>query len=212
MGNLHVIYKTPVVLSLSNRIHYQQKDRSTHCPSLVRKFHQRSIMDSKREVSEGPAPEYKSRRKSYHRIAKVRVQQGRSLRSIARQSGIALRVLRSQERPGSNLTLQELYFWKDVLDVPIEILLIDRDEPLTESLRDRACLVKIMKTVMALSEIPTSARLSRLVSTLKDQLIDLMPELSDVRSWPSTGSHRPIELLGRAVREPIAVDQLRFSR
>ena len=168
-------------------------------------------MDAEREAPERRVPEFRPRTSHFHRVAKVRLQQERSLRSISRQTGVLISTLRAQEKPDSNLTLAELYWWKEFLDVPIEHLLVDRDIPLTESLRDRACLVKIMKSVMVLSEITTSKRVMRLVSLLRTQLVELMPELDEVRSWPVSGAHRSIEQLGRVIREPISTSQLYYE-
>ena len=69
---------------------------------------------------------------TYHRIAEVRSQQGLSLRAVARRTGVDVRDLKLQEQSNSNLTLAELYRWQEALDVPIENLLVDHDETLSE--------------------------------------------------------------------------------
>jgi len=141
-----------------------------------------------------------------HRIAEVRAQQGVSLRAISRRTGVEIRDLQTQEQPDSNLTLEQLYRWQEALDVPIENLLVDRDQQLSESVQSRAALIKVMKTVVALEEIATSPRVARLTQMLREQLVEMMPELAEVGGWPNYGSRRDPDHVGRIAANPIRVD------
>jgi hypothetical protein len=94
------------------------------------------------------------------------------------------------------------------LDVPVGNLLIDRDHELSNSVRDRAALVKIMKTVVAIQEIAASPRVARLTEMLREQLLAMMPELAEVGGWPNYGSRRPQDHVGRIAANPINVDNL----
>jgi len=145
-----------------------------------------------------------------HRIAEVRLQQGVSLRNISRRTGLPVRELRDQEQPQSNLTLRDLHIWKDALEVPLEHLLIDRDLSVSESVRSRALLIRIMKTVILLREIMVSRRLVIILDVLREQLVELMPELRHIHGWPSLGTRRGNDEFGRIVSEPVVISQLSF--
>jgi transcriptional regulator with XRE-family HTH domain len=145
---------------------------------------------------------------TYHRIAEVRSQQGLSLRAVARRTGVDVRDLKLQEQSNSNLTLAELYRWQEALDVPIENLLVDHDETLSESIRTRAAMVKVMKTVVALTEVASSPRVSRLATMLREQLVEMMPELAEIGGWPNYGTRRPPDQQGRAGDNPVDVRHL----
>ena len=94
------------------------------------------------------------------------------------------------------------------LDVPIENLLVDHDETLSESIRTRAAMVKVMKTVVALTEVASSPRVSRLATMLREQLVELMPELAEIGGWPNYGTRRPPDQQGRAGDNPVDVRHL----
>ena len=143
-----------------------------------------------------------------HRIAEVRTQQGLSLRAISRRTGIDIRDLKQHEVSTTDLSLRDLLRWAAALDVPVGNLLIDRDHELSNSVRDRAALVKIMKTVVAIQEIAASPRVARLTEMLREQLLAMMPELEEVGGWPNYGSRRPQDHVGRIAANPINVDNL----
>jgi transcriptional regulator with XRE-family HTH domain len=145
---------------------------------------------------------------SLHRIAEVRQQQGVSLRAVSRRIGIDVRTLREQECPSSNLTLTELYRWQEALDVPIQNLLCDHDDSLSERTQMRAALVKLMKTVKALTEVASSPRVARMTTMLHEQMLEIMPELAEIGSWPTYGSRRPTDEVGRIAESPIDVNSL----
>ncbi|GIX00798.1 MAG: hypothetical protein KatS3mg111_4130 [Pirellulaceae bacterium] len=146
----------------------------------------------------------------FHRARQVRQQQGISLRTLARRMGIDLRTCRQWEDPHTNLTLSQLQSLQRALDVPLEDLLIDR-ESLSRPIEERAKLVRIMKTTVALRKMKTSARVQRLAETLYEQLIDLMPELAEVGGWPQYGSRRGNARLGQVACQPIDLSQLSWD-
>jgi transcriptional regulator with XRE-family HTH domain len=146
-----------------------------------------------------------------HRIAEVRAQQGLSLRAISRRSGVDVQVLKKQELSDSNLTLVDLTRWAKALEVPIENLLVDRDCELSDPVQSRAAMVKVMKTVVALTEVAASPRVVRLTTMLREQMIELMPELAEIGGWPNFGSRRPPDQQGRIGENPIDVQHLRLD-
>ena len=146
-----------------------------------------------------------------HRIAEVRVQQDLTLRAISRRSGVEVEDLKQQELPDSNLTLIDLTRWAKALEVPIENLIVDNDFGLSDPVQSRAAMVKVMKTVVALTEVAASPRVARLTTMLRQQLIELMPELAEIGGWPNYGSRRPSDQLGRIGENPIDVQNLQLD-
>ncbi|MFN7843827.1 MAG: helix-turn-helix domain-containing protein [Pirellula sp.] len=149
--------------------------------------------------------------RALHRIAEVREQQGLSLQSLSRRMGLDVRELKQQEQSDSNLTLRELYCWQKALDVPVQHLLCEEEDGLSETTQTRAALVKLMKTVVALTEVATAPRVVRLTTMLREQMIDMMPELAEIGGWPNYGSRRPTDQLGRIGENPIDVSSLNIE-
>ncbi|MGN6132905.1 MAG: hypothetical protein ACTHOU_00340 [Aureliella sp.] len=115
--------------------------------------------------------------------------------------------LRRQEDPGTDLLLSTLRMWQSALDVPLIDLLEDESQTLSRPVKERAKLVRIMKTVVSLCEAcEGNVRLERLSRMLREQLVELMPELSEIGGWPQCGTRRGADVLGRIVHEPISVD------
>lgn len=139
-----------------------------------------------------------------HRLREVREQQGVSVRTVARHLHMDAGEVRQQETATSDLKLSDLYRWQTVLDVPISTLLVEDSDPLSPAIAQRAKLVRIMKTVVAMSEDPHSAGVKTFIKNLLDQLVDLMPELKEVGAWPSVGQRRTTEELGRIMEQPIS--------
>ncbi len=125
-----------------------------------------------------------------HRIREVRTEQGISLKTIAKKTGLDERTLQQQEIPSSDIHVSDLYRWQAALDVPIADLLQDSSAELSAPIRQRAKLVRIMKTAQSLLEAANNSRSQRLAAMLIEQLEDLMPELKTVVGWPSQGSRR----------------------
>lgn len=142
-----------------------------------------------------------------HRVAEVREQQGLSLRTVSRRTGVDLKELRRQEEPTSDMLLSELLQWQKALEVPLVDLLEDESQALSRPVKERAKMVRIMKTVVSLGEVcGGNLRLARLTTMLREQLLELMPELAEIGGWPQCGSRRGADVMGRIFHEPIAVD------
>src|SRR3954471_15194274 len=97
-----------------------------------------------------------------HRIQEVRLQQGMSLRTAARQLGTDVRTIRAQEEAGNDLRLSELYRWQKALDVPAAELLEESGEPLSRPVAERAKMVRVMKTAAAILETAESPAARRM--------------------------------------------------
>jgi transcriptional regulator with XRE-family HTH domain len=148
-------------------------------------------------------------KRALHRLATVRRQQGISQRNIARRMNLDIATVREQEEEGTDLTLSMLYRWQRILDVPVAELLVDSDGPLSPPVMQRAQMVKVMKTVAAMVEKAETTSLKRLLQMLCSQLLEIMPELSDVAPWHSVGQRRTLDEYGRAVERQMSDDVFR---
>lgn len=142
----------------------------------------------------------------YHRVRSVREQQNVTIRTLSRRTGVPMRQLREEEKPCNDLPLSVLVRWQKALDVPLAELLVEPDMRLSQSIAHRAKLVRVMKTVLTLCEHGTDERTGRLTEMLREQMVELMPELTEVTSWPSFGSRRPQDEAGRIGQQPISLD------
>jgi len=95
--------------------------------------------------------------------------------------------------------LTQLYKWRDILDVPVSELLINPEDTLDNPIKSRALLVRVMKTVRSILETSREKQIKWLAQTLFDQLVEIMPELKEVSSWPSVGQSREFKDYGQAI-------------
>jgi hypothetical protein len=82
--------------------------------------------------------------------------------------------------------------------------LVDPGAPLSRPVYERAQLLRLMKTVMAISEQSDSEVIGRLAETMINQLVEIMPELKDVGPWHSVGQRRGLDEYGRAAERCIS--------
>ncbi len=142
-----------------------------------------------------------------HRVAEVREQQGVSQRTLARRLGIEVKSLQAMECPNSDLRLSQLLALQAALEVPL-IDLLEDSASLSRPIAERAKMVKVMKTAVALRETKSNPRVERMVTMLCEQLVDVMPELAEVSGWPQFGSRRGPSALGKALSQPIDTSDL----
>ena len=167
----------------------------------------RAEAEAGESVAQGAAP----RGPALHRIAHVRRQQGVTLRNVARRLGVALAVVRRQEQADCDLRLSDLQRWQQLLEVPIGELLVEADGQLSGPVLERSRMVKLMKTAAALRERTAGSPLGRIVEMLVEQILEIMPELSDVTPWHTVGQRRTLDDLGRTARCPVSEDLFRRS-
>jgi transcriptional regulator with XRE-family HTH domain len=164
--------------------------------------------------SDPPAGEVRAsgvRTARLHRIRTVRRQQGITLRTAARHLSSTIRDVRVQEDESSDLKLSDLYRWQEALGVPLEELLVESDRPLSRPVKERARLVRVMKTASAILELAPPGQVGRLAQMLVEQLVELMPELKDVGPWHSVGQRRSLDECGRIAEQRIPDDLFRTT-
>lgn len=157
-----------------------------------------------------PGGELGKDKQPLHRIALVRRRQRVSVRTVARTWNIEVTRVLEQQHEACDLSLNELYRWQELLQVPVAELLVDNDGPLSAPVMKRARLVKLMKTAVTIKKNSRERSTQRLVNMLTDQLVELMPELAEVGPWHGNGSRRNMSELGQAERRQISEDL--FSR
>ena len=141
-----------------------------------------------------------------HRVADVRRRQGVTLRNVARRLGVSLAVVRRQEQADCDLRLSDLQRWQQVLEVPVAELLVESEGQLSGPVLERSRMVKLMKTAAAIRERTEGTPVGRMVTMLIEQILEIMPELTDVGPWHSVGQRRPLDDLGRAARMAVSED------
>lgn len=141
-----------------------------------------------------------------HRLATVRRLQGVSRRILARRMNVDVAEIRRQEEETNDLPLSVLYEWQKVLEVPISELLVDSDDSLSQPLLQRAQLVRLMKTALALLEQADNEATQAMAQTLVDQLVEVMPELQGISAWHAVGMRRGLHELGMAAMRTLSED------
>lgn len=155
---------------------------------------------------------FATKAQQFHRIAEVRQQQGVTLRNVARRLGMSLPVVRRQEQADVDLRISDLHRWQEVLEVPVAELLVEGDGQLSGPVLERSRMVKLMKTAAAIRERTAGTPVGRMVAMLIDQILEIMPELSDVTPWHNVGQRRTLEELGRTARTIVPEDVFRHGQ
>jgi transcriptional regulator with XRE-family HTH domain len=147
-----------------------------------------------------------------HRLGEARRREDVSRRTVARHLGITVEDVERQECKTTDLPLSVLHKWAKVLGLPMTELVEEPDDSLSTPLFNRANLVRVMKTAMAIREQTRDPRTKRLGQTMVDQLMEIMPELRDVSAWHAVGKRRRLDELGiaakRGLSEEIFMDVL----
>src|SRR5262245_25891365 len=86
--------------------------------------------------------------KALQKLNLARRRQGLSIRCVAQRLGRTVSQVRAQEDEQADLLLSELYRWQAALEVPIEELLEEPEDSLSNMVSVRAQLLKVMKTAM----------------------------------------------------------------
>jgi transcriptional regulator with XRE-family HTH domain len=165
-----------------------------------------SIVDCSSEVGGQEGINLPPNRRPLHRLNSVRRLQGVSRRTLARRLNIDVAEVRRQEQETSDLSLSQLYAWQDALEVPVTELLVESDDSLSQPLLQRAQLVRLMKSALAIREQAEQETIRLMAQTLVDQLIEIMPELRGVSAWHSVGKRRRLDELGTAAERTLSDD------
>jgi transcriptional regulator with XRE-family HTH domain len=139
-----------------------------------------------------------------HRLCEARRQERISRRNVACHLGITVEDVRRQECATTDLPLSVLHKWAKVLGLPVAELVEEPDDSLSTPLVNRARLVRVMKTAMAILERNGAPQTKRLAQNMVDQLREIMPELRGVSAWHSVGKRRRRDELGMAAERGLS--------
>jgi transcriptional regulator with XRE-family HTH domain len=109
---------------------------------------------------------------------------------VARRLKASVSDVKRQENETADVLLSTLYKWQEALEVPVSELLVESNEPLSSPVRNRAKMLRIMKTAVTILERTRQTSIQRLAQMLVEQLTELMPELEGVGPWPAVGKSR----------------------
>jgi transcriptional regulator with XRE-family HTH domain len=140
------------------------------------------------------------------RVGIVRRLQGISRRTVARRLNVDVAEIRRHEQETYDMLLSTLYDWQQVLEVPVSELLTESTDTLSLPLLQRAQLVRLMKTALAILEQADQDGVRLMAETLVDQLADIMPELRGVSAWHAVGRRRRTDELGAAANRALSDD------
>ncbi len=138
-----------------------------------------------------------------HRIQEVCGQQGVTIRSLTRKMDLNADEIRDQSSPQADLRISDLLRWQKVLEVPLVDLLVEADGALSEPVKRRASMLRVMKTAKAILESAHDRSVKRMATMLVSQLVEIMPELEEVSAWHTVGQRRTQHELGRIVERTI---------
>lgn len=141
----------------------------------------------------------------YHRIRDVLAGEagsGKSVRSAAKKMELDKKEISRQIKPECPITLAQLFRWAEYLDTPVVELICDPDDEMDPRVAMKATLIRAMKAVNSLEEV-SDQRATRLIQYLKEQLLDIMPELEGVKAFPIVGQRKNKEDLARIEEEQI---------
>ena len=143
-----------------------------------------------------------------HRLGEARRQENISCCNVARHLGITVQDVRRQECNTMDLPLSVLHKWAKVLRLPVAELVEEPDDSLSTTLFNRAGLVRVMKTAMAILERAGDPQTKRFAQTMVDQLIEIMPELRGIGAWNAVGNRRRLDELGIAAERRFSDEDL----
>jgi hypothetical protein len=72
-------------------------------------------------------------------------------------------------------------------------------------------MVKLMKTAAAIRERTEGQPVGRMVTMLIEQILEIMPELSDVTPWHTVGQRRTLNDIGRAGQTVVSEEVFRAA-
>jgi transcriptional regulator with XRE-family HTH domain len=165
-----------------------------------------SIVDFSADGSASGDVSVPANHRALHRIGTVRRLQGISRRTLARRMNVEVAEIRRQEEETNDLPLSVLYEWQKILDVPVAELLVESGDTLSQPLMQRAQLVRLMKTALAILEQADSTITRTMAQSLVDSLVAVMPELEGISAWHAVGKRRRLDELGIAAVRTMSDD------
>ena len=141
-----------------------------------------------------------------HRTGEVMRRESITVRSLAGRLNITQGQAARLIDPENDLSLSDLYRLRDVLGVPLEELISEVRVGLSEPIKLRAQLLRLMRTVHSIQDNSNQEQVTRLAGRMRDDLLKIMPELAEVSSWPVVGNRRTAQDLGAIVDRCVSAE------
>jgi transcriptional regulator with XRE-family HTH domain len=159
------------------------------------------VVNGANEASREAREPTKEQTKPLHRLQEIRNQQDISIRSLSRRMNVTASEVRMQEEPDFDLRLSTLYRWQQALGVPAAELLVEAGEGLSAPIQLRARLLRMMKTIATILDQPQSDRTTNLIANLKNDILEVMPEVENVDRWHGSSSDRSGDIAAAVLRQ-----------
>ena len=139
-----------------------------------------------------------------HRIREVRQKQGVQLRMVERHLGLTRSDAREIEHPEHDLRVSELVKFAVLLNVPVGELLIDAE--CDEIIKMRGLVLRLCRIANTLLERAPNQDVRILAESIRNQIIEVMPQVDDQHGLLSVGSLRTGDEMGRIAEHPIHLE------
>jgi transcriptional regulator with XRE-family HTH domain len=159
------------------------------------------VVNGANEASREAREPTKEQTKPLHRLQEIRNQQDISIRSLSRRMNVTASEVRMQEEPDFDLRLSTLYRWQQALGVPAAELLVEAGDGLSAPIQLRARLLRMMKTIATILDQPQSDRTTNLIANLKNDILEVMPEVENVDRWHGSSSDRSGDIAAAVLRQ-----------
>lgn len=141
-----------------------------------------------------------------NQIHAIRRRENVSIRTFARHLGTTIPMARDFERPEADLRLSDLKKVAAAIGVPAGELLCEVDND--EVFKLRALCLRLMRSVNTmLAKSRQQSMTHRVAESMRNQIVEIMPEADTPDEWPEQGRRRTLDELGR-VADFIHVDDL----
>ncbi len=145
-------------------------------------------------------------RRELHRLSAVRKLRRLTLSEVARELRLPYEEARRQEQGSCDLALSQLYRWQQLLQVPIEDLLVDHDDSLGVPAVKTETLAVVLEVALQIIARTRQAGIRRIAHTLVDQIIELSPELKRIADAHTAGQAHLFDEQGNALKGDLPVD------
>ncbi len=137
----------------------------------------------------------------WHQLRAVRRREHVTVRTMSKRLGATAGQIKQQEIETNDITVSTLLKWAAALEVPAAELLGEINPGLPPEVAIRAQLIRVVKTIRAIQERAKTPAIKYLAENLMNEVLEMCPELEDVKAWPHFGTRVP--RLGRALSNPV---------
>ncbi len=150
---------------------------------------------------QGPLPPSPPQR-PLHRLAAARRERHMSRQHLAEGLHVDVETLRELEQAQTDFPLSLLYRCREILDVPLQKLLVDASAPPALPRAARARMADLLRTVATILQESKQPAVCRMAHNLVNQMVELMPELKGLAAEYLAGDEQLLDSQGRSTGRP----------